>query len=94
VGFGDAGLLARSARSIPRVAFPPPDPVPAIERDEWVDRYFEILAMLLNRHHLPLPQDRVKVGTSKAKNLLNALLLHAEQVLARLIDLRIPFTNN
>jgi hypothetical protein len=31
---------------------------------------------------------------SQAKNLLDALLLRAEQVLARLIDLRIPFTNN
>jgi len=31
---------------------------------------------------------------SKAKNLLDALLERADQVLARLIDLRIPFTNN
>ena len=31
---------------------------------------------------------------SKAKNLLDALLLRAEQVLALLDDLRIPFTNN
>src|SRR6266487_5744797 len=31
---------------------------------------------------------------SQAKNLLDALLLRAEQVLALLDDLRIPFTNN
>ena len=72
--------------------------VPAIERDDWVARSFEILAAGYaaqppppasspgSRKGRPLPR--------KAKNLLDALLGRAEQVLARLYDLRIPFTNN
>src|SRR6266702_1981017 len=35
-----------------------------------------------------------RLAQSQAKNLLDALLLRAEQVLALLDDLRIPFTNN
>ena len=71
--------------------------VPAIERDEWVARYFEILAAGYAAQ--PPPASSAGSGTgrrkqSKAKNLLDALLLRAEQVLARLYDLRIPFTNN
>jgi transposase len=72
--------------------------VPAIERDDWVARYFEILAA---GYAAQPPPPASSVGSrkgrrkqSKAKNLLDALLLRAEQVLALLDDLRIPFTNN
>lgn len=72
--------------------------VPAIERDEWVARYFEILAAGYAAQPPP-PASPAHKGKgrrkqSKAKNLLDALLLRAEQVLALLDDLRIPFTNN
>jgi transposase len=72
--------------------------VPAIERDEWVARYFEILAA---GYAAQPPPSASSAGSrkgrrkqSKAKNLLDALLGRAEQVLALLDDLRIPFTNN
>jgi transposase len=72
--------------------------VPAIERDDWVARYFEILAA---GYAAQPPPTASAVGSSKgrpkqspAKNLLDALLVRAEQVLALLDDLSIPFTNN
>ena len=72
--------------------------VPAIERDEWVARYFEILAAGYAAQPPPPPSSAAsrkgRRKQSKAKNLLDALLLRADQVLARLYDLRIPFTNN
>src|SRR5260221_2094378 len=72
--------------------------VPAIERDDWVARYFEILAAgYAAQPALPAPsagKRKARHNQSKAKNLLDALLLRAEQVLALLDDLRIPFTNN
>lgn len=70
--------------------------VPAIERDEWVARYFEILAAGYAAQPPPAAASAQKgrPKQSKAKNLLDALLVRAEQVLALLDDLRIPFTNN
>ena len=72
--------------------------VPPIERDEWVARYFEILAAGYAAQPPPPASSPAKRKgrrkQSKAKNLLDALLLRAEQVLALLDDLRIPFTNN
>ena len=72
--------------------------VPAIERDEWVARYFEILAAGYAAQPPPLASSSGKQKgrrkQSKAKNLLDALLGRAEHVLALLDDLRIPFTNN
>lgn len=72
--------------------------VPALERDEWVARYFEILAAGYAAQPPPSASGtRAHKGRpkqSKAKNLLDALLVRAEQVLALLDDLRIPFTNN
>ena len=68
--------------------------IPAIERDEWVARYFEILAA---GYAAQPPPPASSAGShkgrrkqSKAKNLLDALLGRAEQVLALLDDLRIP----
>ena len=72
--------------------------VPPIERDDWVARYFEILAAGYAAQPPPPaasgrpPKGRPK--QSQAKNLLDALMARAEQVLALLDDLRIPFTNN
>src|SRR5438874_3623380 len=72
--------------------------VPAIERDDWVARYFEILAA---GYAAQPPPPTSSAGSRKgrpkqspAKNLLDALMARAEQVLALLDDLRIPFTNN
>src|SRR5690349_10985041 len=71
---------------------------PQIERDEWVARYFEILACGYAAQPPPpnsaAGSSKGRPKQSKAKNLLDALLLRAEQVLALLDDLRIPFTNN
>jgi transposase len=72
--------------------------VPAVERDDWVARYFEILAAGYAAQPPPpassADKRKGRPKQSKAKNLLDALLLRAEQVLALLDDLRIPFTNN
>ncbi len=72
--------------------------VPAIERDDWVARYFEILAAGYAAQPPPLVSSpgkrKGRPKQSQAKNLLDALLRHADQVLALLDDLRIPFTNN
>ena len=70
--------------------------VPAIERDEWVARYFEILAAGYAAQPPPLtsPNHKGRLKQTKAKNLLDALMARAEQVLAMLDDLRLPFTNN
>src|SRR5689334_523266 len=72
--------------------------LPALERDDLVARYFEILATGYAAQPPPatssasLYKDRPK--HSRAKNLLDAQLLCSEQVLALLDDLRIPCTNN
>ena len=72
--------------------------VPALERDDWVARYFELLAAGYAAQPPPAAScagsHKGRRKQSKAKNLLDALLLRAEQVLALLDDLRIPFTNN
>lgn len=72
--------------------------VPAIERDDWVARYFEILAAgYAAQPPPPASSAGLRKGRPKqspAKNLLDALMARAEQVLALLDDLRIPFTNN
>jgi transposase len=69
-----------------------------IERDEWVARYFEILAAGYAAQPPPVPapgkKSKGRPKQSKAKNLLDALLGRADQVLAFLDDLRLPFSNN
>jgi transposase len=72
--------------------------VPTLERNDWVARYFEILAA---GYAAQPPPSAAAAGSrkgrprqSKARNLLDALLLRAEQVLTLLDDLRIPFPNN
>jgi transposase len=72
--------------------------VPGEERDEWIAQYFDLLASgfaaqpPFSAEQVPKQQGRRK--QSAAKNLLDDLLRRAEQVLAFLDDLSIPFTNN
>lgn len=75
--------------------------LPPAERDALVLHYFVILeqGFAFYRLHSPPPDTPVpkKPGRRKqedAKNLLDALLARAEQVLAFLDDLRVPFSNN
>jgi len=72
--------------------------VPAEERGAWVAQYFDLLASGFAAQPLPSAEDVPKRGgrrkQSAAKNLLDDLLRRAEQVLAFLDDLSIPFTNN
>ncbi|MFL5656714.1 MAG: transposase [Ktedonobacteraceae bacterium] len=72
--------------------------VPIEERDTWVAQYFELLGSGFAAQPLPKAEQVPKRGgrgkQSTAKNLLDDLLRRAEQVLAFLDDLSIPFTNN
>jgi transposase len=72
--------------------------VPKMERDEWVTRYFEILGSGYAAQPPPgaaaTSKRRGRQKQSAAKNLLDDLLRRADQVLAFLDDLSLPFTNN
>ena len=72
--------------------------IPADERDGWVAQYFDLLASGFAVQPVPSAEDVPKRGgrrkQSAAKNLLDDLLRRADQVLAFLDDLSIPFTNN
>ncbi len=67
--------------------------------DEFLAQYFEILAAGFASHQaqappVPLAKKQGRPKQSASKNLLDALLLRAEDVLAFLDDLALPFTNN
>lgn len=73
---------------------------PAV-RDHWVAQYFEVLKLgyqtYAEAHPPPEQTPASKRGRKKqdpGKNLLDALLTRAEQVLAFVDDFRVPFTNN
>jgi transposase len=74
--------------------------LPAQLRHDLVAQYFEILVAGFAAQPPPpvpspdKPKKRGRPGQTEAKNLLDALLQRAHQVLAFLDDLRIPFTNN
>jgi len=71
--------------------------VPEPIRDRWVARYFHILALGFAAQPPAVarpPGKRGRHPQTDAKNLLDALLHRAHQVLAFFDDLRIPFTNN
>ncbi len=70
--------------------------LPAEVRDEWVGQYFEVLVRGFAAQPPPeVPHQRQgRRKQSAAKNLLDELVRRAEQVLAFLDDLTIPFTNN
>lgn len=73
--------------------------VPLQERDEWVAQYCQILARGYAAQppvsaQAQAPPKKGRPKQSAAKNLLDDLLGRAEQVLAFLEDLALPFTNN
>jgi transposase len=75
--------------------------LPKAERDGLVLRYFEILQQGFAAHRMlappqstPAPKKRGRPKQDDSKNLLDALLKRAEQVLAFLDDLAVPFTND
>jgi hypothetical protein len=75
--------------------------LPQTERDALVLQYFEILAQGFAAHRrqapssdVPIPKKPGRRKQDDAKNLLDALLARAEQVLAFLDDLAVPFSNN
>jgi tRNA synthetases class I (W and Y)/Transposase IS66 family len=72
--------------------------VPSGEREEWIAQYFELLAQGFAAQPAfspeELPKQRGRRKQRAAKNLLDELLRCAEQVLAFLDNLSIPFTNN
>lgn len=72
--------------------------MPAVERDDWVAQYFAVLAQGFAAQAPPAAAEptkrRGRQKQSAAKNLLDDLLRRAEQVLAFVDDLTIPFTNN
>jgi transposase len=80
--------------------------VPKAERDEWIAQYFSVLRDGFAAHlaqnpvaQAPpatntLPKKRGRPKQDDSKNHLDALLNRAEQVLAFLDDLLVPFTNN
>ncbi len=73
--------------------------MPSQERDAWVAQYFELLASGFAAQVPPStpdppPKQKGPKKQSASKNLLDAFLQRAEQVLAFLDDLSLPFTNN
>ena len=72
--------------------------LPTLERDGWVIQYFDVLARGFAAQPPPTqdtaPKRRGRQKQTSSKNLLDDLLRRAEQVLAFLDDLSIPFTNN
>jgi transposase len=94
-------LLLRMSQITARFRAAGAQRLPQAERDELVLQYFAILeqGFAFHRLHAPPPNAPVpkKPGRHKqddAKNLLDALLARAEQVLAFLDDLTVPFSNN
>jgi len=72
--------------------------VPSPEREDWLAQYFHLLAQGYAAQAPPPPahaaKRRGRQRQSPAKNLLDALLHRAEQVLAFVEDGTVPFTNN
>lgn len=75
--------------------------VPKEERDHWIAQYFAVLVSGFAAHCPQAPPESglvpKKPGRKKqeaSKNLLDALLQRADQVLSFLEDLSVPFTNN
>ena len=94
-------LLRRMAQAAAQWRAQGAKALPKTERDEWIAQYFSLLADGFAAHLAQAPPEGdpqpKKQGRQKqldSKNLLDALLKRAEQVLAFLDDLCVPFTNN
>lgn len=94
-------LLLRMAETTARFRATGAQVLPQAERDALVLPYFEILQqgfaaqqMLTSSPSEPVPKKPGRRKQAEAKNLLDALLARAEQVLAFLDDLALPFSNN
>lgn len=73
--------------------------LPKALRDDLLAQYFDLLVQGFAVHHSQAPPDDLpkKPGCKKqdaSKNLLDALLARAEELLAFLDDLTLPFTHN
>lgn len=75
--------------------------IPTRERENWIAQYFDVLVSGFAAHAAQAPpasnrepSKRGRKTQSASKNLLDTLLTRADQVLAFLEDLSIPFTNN
>ena len=94
-------LLERMSHTTTRFRAAGSGRLPQEERDALVLQYFEILQQGFAAHRILAPPPDAclpkKPGRRKqddAKNLLDALLARAEQALAFLDDLAVPFSNN
>ena len=100
-------LLLRMLQATENVRASGATAVSKAQRDELVLQYFEILTQGYMAQHTPiapgtappsrtssLPKKQGRPKQTDAKNLLDALLKRAEQVLSFLDDLSVPFTNN
>jgi hypothetical protein len=94
-------LLVRMCETAERWRFKGAQAFPKAERDGLVLQYFEILQQGFAAHRMlappqttPAPKKPGRRKQDNAKNLLDAFLKRAEQVLAFLDDLSVPFTNN
>jgi transposase len=94
-------LLLRMAKAAEQWRAQGAKAIPKAERDEWIAQYFSVLAdgFAVHLAQAPpqtstLPKKRGRPKQDASKNLLDALLKRAEQVLAFLEDLSVPFTNN
>lgn len=70
--------------------------LPDAERTEWLLAYFSLLRQGYRElpPDTPVPKSRGRPKQHPAKNLLDALVTRAEQVLGFLEDGMLPFTNN
>ncbi len=93
-----ADLLVSMARAAEEWRQRGAQAAPTEERDAWVAQYFELLASGFVAQPPPLAEAIPKRGgrrkQSAAKHLLDDLLRRADQVLAFLDDLSLPFTND
>lgn len=94
-------LLRRMAETTARFRAMGARVLPQAERDSLVLQYFEILRQgfaaqqtFVSPPSKPVPKKPGRRKQAEAKNLLDALLARAEQVLAFLDDLTLPFSNN
>lgn len=94
-------LLLRMAKAAEQWRAQGASVIPTAERENWIAQYFDVLGSGFAAYAAQAPpasnREPKKRGRQKqeaSKNLLDALLKRAEQVLSFLEDLSVPFTNN